>query len=213
MLQIPEFYIQNGEIIFDKPMPYLIKNDKGEVVVAIDSTGKINDFRGYPSLTILINKNKISFKIPNAQLLMMNDQKSSSSIPLVQTFDPRTNIVFDGKKIVEDGSITKLKYASVAIIYPVVVSIFFSIFMSFFLVLGLLGQVFSSIFFSFKLSFIKSVRLLVIAGTPMLALFFVVLLFHSIFPGLGFILFALLIAYYCFAIYSLKAESKQVVIV
>lgn len=213
MSQIPVFYIQNGEMVFDKPMPYLIKNDKGEVVVAIDSTGTINDFRDYPSLTILINKNKMSFKLPNAQLLMMKDQQSNNSTPLVQPFDPKTNMVFEGKKIVEEDSITQLKYASEALIYPVVVSLFFSIFMIFFLVLGFLGQIFSSIFFSFKLSLLTSVRLLVVAGTPMLVLFFVLLLFHSIFPGLGLILFALLAAYYCFAIYSLRAESKQVVIV
>ena len=69
LLQIPTFYVQNGEVSFDKPMPYLIKNKKGQVVLIIDTTGKVDDFtEQYPYLSILINKNIIYFKIPTPQL-------------------------------------------------------------------------------------------------------------------------------------------------
>lgn len=97
--KIPVFYIQNGEVSFDKPMPYLIKNDQNQVVVLIDTTGKVNDFPAeYPYLTILINKNKISLKVPSLKLFNMKDSKPSKGTPLVQTFDKGTNLVFDGKK-------------------------------------------------------------------------------------------------------------------
>ncbi len=210
--KIPVFYIQNGEVSFDKPMPYLIKNDLGQVVVAIDTTGKINDFpRDYPYLTILINKNKISLKVPSLKLFNMVDSKPNKGAPIVQTFDKGTNLVFDGKKIAEENSIQKLKYFSQLMIYPMVVAIFFSIFIVFFLVLAFLGQVFSTIFFSFNVSFLQSSRLLIVAGTPMLLLLFIMLTLNSIFQGSGFILFALLIAYYSFALHSLRAESRRIV--
>ncbi|MCW8385411.1 DUF1189 domain-containing protein [Fluoribacter dumoffii] len=210
--KIPVFYIQNGEVSFDKPMPYLIKNDQNQVVVLIDTTGKVNDFPAeYPYLTILINKNKISLKVPSLKLFNMKDSKPSKGTPLVQTFDKGTNLVFDGKKIAEQSSIRNLKYFSQMMIYPLVVAIFFSIFIVFFLVLAFLGQVFSSIFFSFSVTFMQSSRLLITAGTPMMLLLFIMLTFNAIFQGSGFILFALLIAYYSLALFSLRAESRRIV--
>lgn len=211
--KIPVFYIQNGEVSFDKPMPYLIKNEQGQVVVAIDTTGKINDFpTDFPYLTVLINKSKISLKVPSLKLFNMTDSKPSRSEPLIQKFDKSTNLVFDGKKIAEQNSIKDLKLFSQLMIYPMVVAIFLSIFIVFFLVLAFLGQVFSNIFFSFNVSFLQSCRLLIVAGTPMLLLLLIMFTLNSIFPGSGFILFALLIAYYSFALYSLRAESRRVMI-
>ncbi len=215
LLKIPVFYIQNGDVLFDKPMPYYVKNDKGQTVVVIDTTGAVNDFTAqYPYLNILINKNQIAFRIPNPQLFTMGKEAPPSrSTPIVQTFDKGSNLVFDGKKMVEANSVTGLKYASQAVLYPIIVGIFFSIFIVFFLVLALLGQTFSSIFFSFKISFAASCRMLMVAGTPMLLVLMTILSLNSVFTGLGILLFFLLIAYYSFALYALRAESRQVAIV
>ncbi|USQ12585.1 DUF1189 family protein [Legionella lytica] len=215
LLKIPVFYIQNGNVLFDKPMPYFIKNDKGQTVVIIDTTGIINDFTAqYPYLNILINKNQIAFRIPNPQLFNMNKEAPPSrSTPIVQTFDKGANLVFDGKKMVEANSVTGLKYASQAVLYPIIVGIFFSIFIVFFLVFALLGQTFSSIFFSFKIPFATSSRLLMVAGTPMLLVLMTILSLNSVFTGLGILLFCLLIAYYSFALYALRAESRRVALV
>ena len=103
-------------------------------------------------------------------------------------------------------------YASQVMIYPIIVGIFFSIFIVFFSVLGLLGQTFSGIFFAFKIDFMTSIRLLIVAGTPMLLVLLLMLTLNSVFSGLGLILFFLLIAYYSFALYVLRAESRQVVV-
>jgi hypothetical protein len=213
LLKMPLFYVQNGDVVFDKPMPYLIDNDKKQTVVIIDTTGTVNDFSDkYPYLTILINKNRISFRIPTPQLFTMSTQApENKSKPIVQPFGKGANFVFDGKKFVEQNSITGLKLASQALLYPIIVAIFFSLFIVFFPVLGFLGQTFSTIFFSFKISFSASCRLLIVAGTPMLLLLFLMLTFNSIFQGLGFILFFLLTAYYAFALHVLRAESRQVV--
>ncbi len=211
--KIPVFYIQNGEVSFDKPMPYLIKNDQGQVVIIIDTTGKINDFpSNYPYLSILINKNKISLKVPSLKLFNMAETKPSKGTPLVQTFDKGTNLVFDGRKIAEEDSIKNVTFYSELMIYPMVVAMLFSIFIILFLVLAFLGQVFSNIFFSFNVTFAQSSRLLAVAGTPMLLLLLAMLTLNSIFMGSGYILFALLIFYYSFALYSLRAESRRVAI-
>ncbi|WP_454782494.1 DUF1189 family protein [Legionella sp. WA2022007384] len=209
--KIPVFYIQNGEVFLNKPMPYFVKNDKGEVVVIIDTTDKINDFTtNYPYLTILINKNKISLKVPSLTLFNMPESKPSRGAPIVQSFDKGTNVVFDGKKYAENSSIQKLKFFSELLIYPMVVAMFFSMFLVIFLVLGFLGQVFSNVFFSFNVRFAQSCRLLAVASTPMLLVLFILLIFNFLFPGSGFILSALLVIYYSFSLYSLRAESRRV---
>ncbi|MGC1182051.1 DUF1189 family protein [Legionella sp.] len=214
LLKIPVFYIQNGNVIFDKPMPYTINNDKNQTVVIIDTTGKVDNFSdAYPYLSILINKNKISFRIPSPQLFTMGNQLvPSRTTPIVQSFDKGTNLVFDGKKLVEQNSVTGLKYGSEVVLYPIIVGIFFSIFMVFFLVIALLGQTFSSIFFSFKISFPTSCRLLIVSGTPMLLLLFIFLTLNSIFEGLGVVLFFLLTVYYSYSLYMLRTESRQIAV-
>ena len=209
--KIPVFLIQNGDVFLKKPMPYMVKNDKGQVVVIIDTTDKINDFTmDYPYLTILINKNKISLKVPSLTLFNMPQLNPSKGAPIVFAFDKGTNGVFDGKKYAEDSSIQKLKFFSELLIYPMIVAMFFSMFLVIFLVLGFLGQVFSTVFFSFNVTFAQSCRLLAVASTPMLLLLFILLILNSLFPGSGFILSALLVIYYSFSLYSLRAESRRV---
>ncbi len=209
--KIPVFYIQNGEVSLNKPMPYFVKNDKGQVVVIIDTADKINDFTAnYPYLAILINKNKISLKVPSLTVFNMPQPKQSEGAPIVQFFDKGTNGVFDGKKYAESSSIQNLKYFSELLIYPMVVAMFFSMFLVIFLVLGFLGQVFSSVFFSFNVTFAQSCRLLAVAATPMLFLLFILLIINFLFPGSGFILSALLVIYYSFSLHSLRAESRKV---
>lgn len=212
LTKIPIFYIQNGEASFDKPMPYLIKNNQGKVVVVIDTTGKVNDFTNdYPELTILINKNKISIKPPKLQLFFMDQSLPDIGPPQVETFDKETNLVFDGKKIAEQNSAVKVKYFSQLLLYPMIIAMFFSLFIVFFLVLGFLGQLFSTMFFSFKIPFKTSTRLLIVACTPMLLLLLVLIAMNLIFIGLGAVLFFLLTGYYCFALYALRSESRRLV--
>lgn len=211
LIEIPTFYIQDGNVVFDKPMPYLVKNDKGDVTIIIDTTGQINDFSKYPLLAILVNKNQISMKIPNLQLFDMPQAQFSSGPPIVQEFTKEDNAVFDGKTIAKEQTITNLKYFAQMLMYPIIVSIFFSMFITFFLVFGFLGQIFSSVFFSFSVTFKQSCRLLIVAGTPMLLLMMLLLTFNFMFTGSGFILLFFLIGYFSYALYALRAESKKIV--
>ncbi|WP_298622569.1 DUF1189 family protein [uncultured Legionella sp.] len=209
--QLPTIYIQNGEVTFDKPMPYFIKNDKGQIVTIIDTTGTVNEFtKEYPKLTLLINKEQMAFKLPAPSMMNLVDEDTRGP-SVIQPFDKGMNMMFDGNSIVNNSSIYGLKYAAQVIMYPIVVAIFYSLFAVFFLVLAFLGQVFSTIFFSFKLGFKKSCRLFMVSSTPMLAILMLFLTLNLIFPGFGFILLIVLAGYYSFAIYSLRSESLQVV--
>lgn len=212
LLQVPTIYIQDGEVKFDEPMPYIIKNDKGQDVIIIDTTGTVNQITdAYPHLNILINKNVIYFKLPTPQVMGIGDEPVNKGVSIEQPLAKGANMVFDGKKIVQDNAISGLKYASQLMIYPLVVCILFSIDAIILLVAAFLGQVFSRIFFSFPLTFKQSARLLMVASTPMQTVLIIFLTLNLIFPGFGFILLILLVAYYSFAIYSLRAESRHLV--
>lgn len=213
LLQLPKLYLQNGLLTFDKPMPYLIKNKKEQVVLIVDTTGQINNFNDsrYPYLTILINKDKMAFRIPTPELFNLPEQPPNKGIPTIQQFAKNTNLIFDGKKFVQTDSLSRLKTVSQMMIYPIVVVIIFSILLVIFLVLAFLGQVFSRIFFAFPLTFKTASRLFMVAATPMLLLLIMMLTLNIMFHGLGIILLAVLTAYFSFALYSLRSESRQVV--
>lgn len=210
--QIPILYIQNGELSFDQPMPFLIKNKKGQVVLIIDTTGTVNEFNSeYPYLNILFNKDRLSYKIPTPGLLYQENSDSNTGFPTVQKFDKRVNLIFDGKTIVNSRSIIALKYFSQLMVYPLIVAVLFAIFAVFLPVIALLGQVFSIIFFSFKISFPKAIRLLVVSSTPMLLFLITVLTLNIVFNIMGVILLGLLFIYFSYALYALRLESQKLV--
>ncbi|BCA95732.1 hypothetical protein TUM19329_20930 [Legionella antarctica] len=213
LLLLPTIYVQNGEASLDKPMPYLVKNKKNQVVLIVDTSGTIDKFGPkYPNLNILITKDKIDFKIPTPKLFASSSTEINPGVPLTQSFGKGSNFAFSGKKIVDENNMAGLKYASELLIYPIVVAIFYSMFVVIFLVLAFLGQVFSSIFFSFKISFTQSSRMFMVATTPMLLVLIMMLTFDAMFPGLGFVILVIMALYFGFAIYSLKAESNKMVI-
>jgi len=212
LFQLPPVYVQNGQVSFDKPMPYFIKNKEGQAVIIVDTTGAVTNLsKDYPYLNVLITKNKIIFKLPTPELFTMTAPEQNKGVAWEQTLSPEMNTVFDGKKLVEDNSIVTLKYLSELMIYPIVIGLIFGIFVVLFLAMALLGQVFSRIFFSFSLGFVQSSRLLMVAVTPMLLVLMILLTVNVMFPGFGFILMALLAAYFSFAISAVKSDSRKVV--
>lgn len=215
LVKTPILYIQNGQLSFDKPMPYLVKNNKGKVVLIIDTTGSVNTFTTkYPDLSILINKDKLSYLIPIPKLPTIAGLGSSAtqqkSVPFVQSFGKAANEVFDGKRLVESHSISWLQIVIQWMTYPMVVAAFFSIFIIMFLVLAMMGQVLASVFFSFSLSYFTACRLLCVSSTPMLVFLIGTMTFHIIFNGMGIVLLGLLFVYYSLALFYMKQESRKV---
>ncbi|MFI4963275.1 MAG: DUF1189 family protein, partial [Legionellales bacterium] len=212
LAKLPTLYIQNGSISFEKPMPYFIKDPKGEVVLIVDTTGVINSFPNeYPKLTTLINKNVIFFKLPSPNILNSPNPPVNNAAPIAQYLDPNVNSVFEGSQFVSNSSILKLKIISLVLIYPIIVSAICSFFMIMFPVVALLGQVFSNIFFAFQIRYTQALRLLIVSSTPMLLVLFVHITLNNPFKWMGFILIPILIAYFTFALRALKSESMQVV--
>ncbi|KTD78441.1 DUF1189 family protein [Legionella waltersii] len=212
LLQLPTILVQSGKVKFDKPMPYLIRNKEGAVVIIIDTKNTITEFTAdYPQLSIIVNANRMSYKVPTPELVSATMGEGQKNFPLVQEFSEQYNMMFDGKSIVNESSVYGLKYAAQLMIYPLVVSLIYSIFLIVFLVLAFLGQLFTRIFFSHVLPFKQSCRVFMVASTPTIFLLALCMVLGLNFGGMGYFLITITLAYYCFAVFHLKADSRKMV--
>ncbi|MBA2648026.1 MAG: DUF1189 family protein [Legionella sp.] len=206
--QIPPLYLQNGKISLDKPMPFLIKDDKNQVVIVIDTTGKIKNFTNeYPAMHMLITADKLFFKPPVPQLLNQGNN-SATTTPNIHTFSPNMNGIFSGKQFVSEKRVAHLKWITQALLYPIFLALFCSIALVIFPILALLAQFFTLVFFSFRLGYKQACRLLIVSATPMLCVLFLFLCFNLMFSGTGVIITLLLVGYFSFAVVSLKRNSQ-----
>lgn len=202
---LPLLTIQNGEINYNQPMPYLIKNNKGEVVSIIDTKGTVSEMeQAYPQLTVLITKNKIEFRPPSYKQFLGLAKDTIGNPIYTHTFDKGVNGLLSGTKWVHSSGISRLNTLMQILVFPCVTLFYFGVFGVMLLLLSTLVQLYADIFFSLKLPFKTSCRLLTVAATPTLALFFFVRCGNFAVPGMGLIYGVLILSYISYGVYSVK---------
>lgn len=210
--QLPTIYVQNGEAFFDKPTPYLVRNKKNQVVLLADPNGSMEKWSlQYPYLSIFINKNAIFVKVPSPQWLgpQVTLKPSASDAPISQFFDKNSNFVLSGSQIINQNHIQGIKHSADFMLYPMFIAMLYSLAVVLFLVLAFFGQIFAQLFFSFTLSFKESCRLFMVAATPMLFLFAVLLPMDLVFTGMAYVLLVLAMIYFSIGIHFLKANTLR----
>ncbi len=211
--QLPTLYVQNGEVVFDKPMPYFVKNTKGGIVAIIDTTGTIKEIsKQYPQLTILITKDKLLFRIPKFPSLFTTPKQVLGDNVYVQLLNKNTNELFVGEKWVKSSGVLKLKWITELLVYPLMTGFVYGLYTMSMLVFAFIGQLFALIIFKFKLTFREACRLLLVASTAQTAVFFAMLTANVTLPGGGTIYIVLLAAYFSYAVLSVRRESKKMVL-
>ena len=213
--QLPPLYIQNGNLSFDKPMPYFIKNNKGNVVTIVDTSGSISSINKatYPNLRFLITKDKILYRFPTTANFLSDGSDEINPTIYTASFDKNYNGVFEGNAWLKSSGLSTLKFFFAFLMYPSIALIFFALFTVFLLALSLMGQ-FVAKLFGLTISYKQACRLLLVSVTPlMVALWFVLVGGWLPLPAWGGILFlALFVFYFCFAVLSVKYDSQQLVI-
>jgi len=209
--RIPEIYIQNGKVVFNKPMPYKIKNAEGKVDVIIDTTGMVSKIsKRYPDLSILIPKDEIFFRIPEPPLSTAMHLTSSGESIYSEKIDKNLNQVFSGDEWVQNSRVHTLRYIFLTLTPLFIISFFYVMLAIMLPVLAFFGQLLAQIFFSFKIPFKKTNRLFIVSSTPALLLFFLVLTLNLKIPAQGILLLIVLFGYFNYAVMILKKESQQV---
>ncbi|MDI9819282.1 MULTISPECIES: DUF1189 family protein [unclassified Legionella] len=211
--RFPTIYIQNGKVSFDKPMPYEVKNDAGQVVFIIDTTGTIKTIdNNYPQLMALITEDKVFYRIFVHDFFFAQQMEPSGQLVGVVPLTENINEVFDGKDMINTLGVQKLKIVSQVLLYPSIVLVFFAMYLVFFLAFALMGQFIAKLFYSLTISYKQALRLLTVSATPHILVLLFCLAFDLFFPGFGFLLIVLLLGYYVFAIRSLERESRKLVV-
>ena len=202
---LPLLNIQNGEVNYNQPMPYLIKNNMGQVVSIIDTTGRISEMnQTYPQLTILITKNKMEFRPPSYKQFLGLAKDTIGNPIYTRTFDKGVNGLLSGTEWIHSSGISKLNTLMQILVFPCVTLFYFGVFGVMLLLLSTLVQLYADIFFSLKLPFKASSRLLAVAATPTLALFFFMRCGNFAVPGMGLIYGVLLLSYISYGVYAVK---------
>jgi hypothetical protein len=212
LAKLPTMYVQNGQVVFDKPMPYFIKNNAGAVVTIVDTTGQITSIdASYPQLTILITKNKLYFRPPKFHLFLDTIEQTKTGDIFVQPMDKSGNEVFDGGAWIESSGILKLRLLTEVIIYPLILMFIYGMYALLMLALAFIGQLFAQIIFKFKLPYKMAARMFLVAATPQIVVFFALLTTNMFFTGVGLLYMVLLAVYFYYAVLCVKRESNKLV--
>lgn len=212
LTKLPPLYVQNGGVVFDKPMPYLIKNKTGAIVAIVDTTGKIKNMDNvYPQLTVLITKDKLYFRPPKFHLFFDTPTPTKSEDTFVQPLDKSSNEVFDAKAWIASSGIMTLKFMTELFVYPLVMTFLFGLYVVFMLALAFIGQLFAQIIFKFKIPYKMAARVLLVASTVQITVFFILLTTSVVFSGTGLLYMVLLAVYFNYGILCVKRESNKMV--
>ena len=210
---IPQLFIQNGNVTFDKPMPYLIKNSAGKVVLIIDTTGMVNSIDGRnPDLTMLITRDQFLYKLPSPQFFSETNSVQPSDKVYTEHFPKELNQVFTGNEWIASAGINRVKWGADFLVFPMVIALFFALFLVLFLSCSLMSQLFAKIFVKSVLTYKQSCRLFIVSATPAITVLMLSLAFNYKGAFLGLALLILMIFYYYFAVFALKRESNRLVV-
>ena len=210
--QLPNIYIQNGQLSLDAPMPYLIRNKQGEVVAVVDGKSTYPDMiKFYPKLTLLITDRIIYFSPPKLALFRAKKVGASDNHPYESPITDLRDGLFNGDDWIQSSGVIKMKWFVEALVFPSVAAFFFAIYMVFMLAVTLLAQAYSWMIFKIKLKFREAARLCMIAVTAPVVLLFALLTMHTTIPGSGTVQILLFAAYFSFAALAVKHERKSLV--
>ncbi|MBA2652478.1 MAG: DUF1189 family protein [Tatlockia sp.] len=212
MLGLPTLYMQNGKISVDKPMPYFVKNPKGQIVAIVDTTGAITSMdKTYPNLTILVTKDKLFLRYPMPHFFFSQDAPQIGNDIQVYPLSSQGNSIFEGKDWVKTSGILNLKIFFGALLYPTIALTAFGIFLVLILAFTLMAQFIAKLFFKISLSYKQACRLFIVSATPFMWLFWTGLTLGFLYSGYMVVAPLIMIIYFCFAVLAVKRESHKLV--
>lgn len=215
MSEIPEFSLINGRVLFNHAMPYLIKNKKGQVIVIIDTTGKINKITDeYPQLVMLINSSKYFFREPKLEFLK-NDKKNAKfySNREIKTYDlsDLADETFNGEDWLQVTGLTAMKNSLLIFVYPVLVSATYGIIITMLIIFSMMGQLAAYSIFKHKLYFKQACRLMMVSSSLGITAFLIFRTLDINTKQANFFCMALVFIYFSFAVLSIRRDSKRLV--
>lgn len=208
--EIPPLDIRNGELVFDKPMPYIIKDKTGADSIIIDTTGKVTQIdKTHPNLMMLITKDTLYFLSPSIHLFPSSPEFSTASVitePLAGI-----NETFVTNDWVKSSGILYSKWIVSVLIYPITISMIFGMVAALSLVITMLAKAISWLIFKTKLTFKETCRLIVVASTGQTLIFLPLIGFNLMTEWIQMLCITMTFIYFSFAVLAVRREIKQLV--
>lgn len=210
---MPNLYIQNGEVSIDKPIPYLVKDAKNNVVMVIDNNKNYMDlFDKYPHLNLIILKNKFYFNSPSAKINFLNTEKKIDRFGYSVDIGKSTNEIFSGSDLSHSNLFSFLKITfSISMIF-LCWSVLFSLCVLLNFILSSVCRIISAIVLKYPIHFKDSFRMTLVASTaPLIVIVFFQIMGWYQHGFKGFYYFGAVAIYFSFGIFFVKRESKTMV--
>lgn len=212
---IPEIRLVDGKVMFDKNMPYYIKNAQGKAVVIIDTTGQINEInKNNPDLVFLINSTKFHFRFPKLHFLK-NDKKNTEYYEKeeIETSDlsESGDETFNGKDWLEESGFVTMKNRFLLMVYPIAVGALAGIFTTAVLALSILGQVAAYSIFKQKLRYKQTCRLSVISASIGIWLYLCLKTLGIFSTKLNFMCISIVFVYFSYGVLVVKRSNRNLV--
>ena len=196
---IPALHIQKGALVFNKPMPYLVKSKSGQVFAVIDTT------------SVVFTKHKFYFRLPAWALNPTPPTKEEADAFKVQVFDKKDTSTFIASEWLQTSHVLWMKWLIILSTYPSIAAFILGLFFPSLMVLAMMSQAFAWLVLKSKLTFYETARMLLVASTAPMTLLMILIAVNGLFQGVGAVCVALLLAYFSFGVLSLKCEKNQMV--
>lgn len=208
---LPVLYIQNGKVLFGKEMPYVIKNDLGQIVSIVDTTGTIATInKDYPQLSILITQSTLYFRPPSVEQFLGASTAYTENKIYSYSLAAKGNGILDSQNWIKTSRINKLVKIIDVLIFPIMTLVYWSFYCIFMFVLAVIGQLLADTLLGLKLQFKQSCRLLAVAATPQIICLFLLRTEGVGFANIGWAYLGLVILYYFCGLLSVKrAQDAQ----
>lgn len=208
--RLPTIPIKNGIVHFDKPMPYVIRDNAHErPLVVIDTTKPLKDFdESLSSAVIIVTKDYLKLMDkPGLKFKASEKQLEESGFPT--KFSEHVNGYINAKEAVQMSENVK-RYTSY-VVYPMLVFVFFFCEILIVSIMANLANFICRSLFRFSAPYMQALRIGVVCSTPQ-----VLLLIFSFFidwpdPSRGLLLFCVYNAYFCFGAMVNKRATHQLV--
>ena len=209
--KIPTLKINQGQLNFDYFMPFLIKNNQGEIVVVIDSAGQLTKVNYiYPHWMILVTADNLYFRMPVFSM-MYEPSKSKRSFEVIK-FKEIGRDSFNATEWITNMHVIGQKWLFIAMIYPICFMIFFGFFCGFNIFMSFVGKALAHLIFKLPLGFKETYRMMSVSSGCGVSLFILSLNCTARIAYIGTLLMISLAFYFSYAMLAIRRDYRQLAI-
>jgi hypothetical protein len=213
--KLPPISVREGSVYFHSPMPYLIKNEQDQVIAVIDTEGTVTKLPSYlyPDATVLVTKHALhllEMNLPMANFL--KPSHASHVKEMVSPFAINESFNFFGQDWLDSSYFEITTKLLAVFIYFALLMVLYSLCFTLLFSTTLLGQSVARFVFKVQLTFKETARLMVIAATPEVAVYFTLLTFNQVNFGGGMFYISFLAIFFSLGVLAYRQDNRAMIL-